>query len=232
MSHKIKLAVFDIAGTTIRDRGEITLAFQSALRKFGYDVPAADVSPLMGYKKTEAIRMILEKWETDAAKITASLIDDIHNRFMAMMIRFYITTPKVVPQPHAEEVFARLKSKGIRVGLDTGFPSSITEVIIDRVGWRKSGLVDHVVSSNEVPAGRPHPHMIRKMMRQAGLSEPQEVIKIGDTESDVQEGKNTGCLYSIGVTTGAFTRAELEPYQPSFIIDDLLELIPLVEENS
>jgi phosphoglycolate phosphatase-like HAD superfamily hydrolase len=72
--------------------------------------------------------------------------------------------------------------------------------------------------------------MIQKMMRAAGIGDAKQVIKIGDTEVDVNEGRNAGCLYSIGVTTGAFTREALEPYHPDFIMDDLIELIEIIEQ--
>ena len=104
-------------------------------------------------------------------------------------------------------------------------------MIIERLGWLKDDVVDYVVSSNEVPEGRPQPFMIRKMMQQAGVDKSLQVIKIGDTEVDVMEGKNAGCIYSIGITTGAFTQEALEPYEPSFIFDNLQELIPLIENN-
>lgn len=229
MEKKIELVVFDIAGTTVQDRGEIVLAFQSALRKYGYIVADHDIYSLMGYKKPEAILMILKKFEKDTSKISSSLVDDIHNRFMAMMIRFYVTSEKILPLPYVEEVFADLQKKGIKVALDTGFSKNITDVIIGRLGWLQNKLVDYVISSNEVQAGRPHPYMIQKLMQLAGTDDAKKVIKIGDTESDINEGKNAGCLYSIAVTSGAFARHELEPYHPSFIIDDLQELIPIIE---
>lgn len=55
------------------------------------------------------------------------------------------------------------------------------------------------------------------------------MIKVGDTEVDVNEGKNAGCLYSIAITTGAFTKEELAVYEPSFIINDLKELISIID---
>jgi phosphoglycolate phosphatase-like HAD superfamily hydrolase len=67
------------------------------------------------------------------------------------------------------------------------------------------------------------------MMQEIGIANVQQVIKIGDTEVDVQEGKNAGCLYSIAVTTRAFTRKELLPYEPSFIINDMQELLSIIE---
>lgn len=232
MANKIKLAVFDVAGTTVKDNGEIVIAFQAALRKYGYQVPAEEINPLMGYNKPEAISIICNRVEKDKAKITRAYIEAIHTRFVAMMIGFYTKSKKLQPLPHTEQTFAFLQERSIKVGLDTGFSDNITRVIIDRLGWLKNHLVDYMVSSNEVPAGRPHPYMIQKLMQMAGVSNAQHVIKIGDTEVDVNEGKNAGCLHSIAVTTGAFIRKQLEPSHPSFILDNLSELMPIIDNNS
>ena len=56
------------------------------------------------------------------------------------------------------------------------------------------------------------------------LSDPKKVIKVGDTEGDVREGINANCLYSIAVTTGAYSKENLKLYHPDFIIDSLQEL--------
>jgi len=227
--NQIKLIVFDIAGTTIKDNGEIAAAFAAALKEFGYNVPTTKINPLMGYKKPQAIRMMVEEYESEKGIITDEYINAIHERFLQLMIEHYKTTEAIVPLPNVMDVFSFVKSKGIKIGLDTGFSSDITEVIMNRLGWLSDGVVDYTVSSNEVPAGRPQPYMIQKMMQASGIRDAQQVIKIGDTEVDVQEGKNAGCLYSIAVTTGAFTREELMPYQPSFIINDMQELLPILE---
>jgi len=229
MHNTIKLAVFDIAGTTVKDNGEIAEAFHDAMKEKGYDIPHEKIYPLMGYKKPEAIRMMLEEYESDIADITTEYINIIHDRFIELMVRYYTHTDQLQALPHAEEIFTWLKTRNIKVGLDTGFSTHITNVIIDRLGWLKDGKIDYVVCSNEVQAGRPYPYMIQKMMQAAGIEDAKEVIKLGDTEVDINEGKNAGCLYSIGITTGAFTREALRPYQPDFIIDDLKELIGIME---
>lgn len=232
MQPAIELIVFDIAGTTIKDTGAIAFAFYTALKESGYPVSLKQINLLMGYKKTEAIQKMLEMYEADKAKRTEDYVDIIHQRFQTLMVEHYQTTKDLEPLPHVENVFHSLKERNIKVGLNTGFSKEITEVIVERLGWVKNHLVDYVVSSNEVEAGRPHPYMIRDLMQKAQISDPHKVVKVGDTEVDVNEGKNAGCLFSIGVTTGAFTREELEPYEPSFIIDDLAELIRIVDHHS
>lgn len=229
MSKHVKLVVFDIAGTTVKDGGEIAHAFQSALNEFGYHVPVSKINPLMGYKKTEAIKKILTEFESEKDKITEEFINQIHDRFLDLMTSYYATAEEIIPLPHCEEVFALLKEKQIKIGLDTGFSKEITNIIIDRLGWLRDKKIDMVISSNEVKAGRPHPFMIEEMMKRYDIDDPKTVIKVGDTEVDVFEGKNAGCLYSIGITTGAFTREELAVYEPSFIIDNLKELVSIIE---
>ncbi len=229
MKQPVELVVFDIAGTTVQDNGEITVAFQKALKAFGYEAPAEKVNPLMGYKKTEAIKRLLKEYEHRKERITTEYIQKIHQLFLELMIDFYSTTTELKPLPYAEEVFASLKERNILIGLDTGFSNEITDVIIHRLGWLKDSKVNYVISSNQVIAGRPFPYMIEEIMLKAKLDDVKKVIKVGDTEVDINEGKNAGCLYSIGITTGAFTKEELALHEPSFIIDDLKEIIPIID---
>ncbi len=74
--------------------------------------------------------------------------------------------------------------------------------------------------------------MIQKLMNDAGITTASSVIKVGDTEVDVNEGRNARCLYSIAVTTGAFTREQILAYSPDFILDDVMALIPILENTN
>ena len=226
----IKLVVFDIAGTTVKDDQEVSKAFQAALKKYSYHIELDRIDPLMGYEKTLAIKQILLLIESDINKITPELIGDIHKEFVHQMISFYKNEPGIEPLPHAEETFAVLKAAGVQVGINTGFSRDIADTIVTRLQWREKGLIDHVVGSDEVELGRPHPYMIQKMMKEGNITDPSEVAKVGDTEVDVREGQNVGCKYVIAVTTGAFTRAQLEPYNPTHIIDDIAQVIDIINQ--
>jgi beta-phosphoglucomutase-like phosphatase (HAD superfamily) len=96
----IKLVVFDIAGTTIQDEIGVMAAFQSTLKKHGYEVPMEDIAPVMGYKKIEAIKFLLYKHDPDNEKLTLELVETIHNDFVNHMVNFYQTTPEIEVFPH------------------------------------------------------------------------------------------------------------------------------------
>jgi phosphonatase-like hydrolase len=226
----VKLVVFDIAGTTVKDDHDVSKAFQAALLKSKYAVPIDLINPLMGYEKNLAIRQILRLHEHNDAKITTELVSKIHREFVKQMIHHYQTAPGIEPLPNVEETFTKLRAQGVQVGINTGFSRDIADTIVNRLQWKEKGLVDHVIGSDEVELGRPHPYMIQKMMIDGRIERPREVAKVGDTEVDVREGQNAGCLYVIGVTTGIFTREELEPYNPTHIIDDIAQVIDIINQ--
>lgn len=225
----IELVVFDMAGTTVKDKNFVGVAFQNAMKSYGYQIAIENINPIMGYEKPVAIRMMLEKHESDKQKITDQLIDDIHTEFVDSMIRFYETSDDIVPLPNVEETFGILRDAGIKIALDTGFSKNIADVIISRLGWEDK--VDFMVASDEVENGRPFPDMIEKIKTTLNISSSGVVAKVGDTEVDINEGINSGCKYVIGVTTGAFTREELLPYNPTHIIDDISEVISIISAD-
>jgi phosphonatase-like hydrolase len=228
----IELVVFDIAGTTVRDNGNVAQAFIDAFHDFGFTMPPAEVKKVMGFRKVDAIALLLEKF-APGHKGNELLIDRIHTRFIDTMIAYYRDDSALAPMPHAEALFASLHERGIKVALDTGFTRSITDTILHRLRWDdRSQLIDKTICSDEVPHGRPHPDMIKNLIGGLGIASPKNVLKIGDTEVDVKEGRNAACGTVVSVTTGAYTREQLEAYHPDFIIDDLDELLPIIEMAS
>ena len=71
--------------------------------------------------------------------------------------------------------------------------------------------------------------MIHFAMNLFSIEDPKRIIKIGDSRIDIEEGKNANCLYSIGVTTGAQTKSQLQEAAPDYIIDNLKELINIIK---
>jgi phosphonatase-like hydrolase len=225
---EIKLVVLDMAGTTLKDENNVAVAFQTAMQMQGYTIPVSEINPLMGFKKTEAILVMLQKHEADIAKITDHLINQIHDEFISIMIEFYENSEEISALPGVEETMQIIKSKGIYIGMDTGFYKQVAEVIVKRLKWKERGLIDVLVGSDEVEKGRPFPFMIEKMKTDLGLDSDTATAKVGDTEVDIQEGFNADCQFVIGITTGAYTKAELEAAKPTHIVDSFKDILPIL----
>ncbi|SEN15259.1 phosphonatase-like hydrolase [bacterium A37T11] len=223
----IQLIVFDIAGTTVRDDNKVASAFQAALTNHGFNVALADTAIFMGYEKNKAIRDILSKF-FNGSKHSDELINQIHHDFIDRMLKYYRTSDEIKPLANVEETFAALHKQGIRIALDTGFSRNIADAIISKLNWWEKGLIDFMIASDEVKNGRPYPDMIKELMQRAQIEDPKKVVKVGDTEVDILEGRNAGCIYSIGITTGSYNRSQLLVHNPSFVIDDIRELLSII----
>jgi len=215
----IELVVFDMAGTTVNDEDSVNRVVRASLAAAGLSVSAASVNAVMGLPKPEAIALLIADSELRAA--LCHEIDAIHRDFVARAIEFYEHDPSVHEVAGASRVFERLKNGGIKVALNTGFDRSITTVILDRLGWSGSRLIDATICSDEVPRGRPHPDMIRALMARLGVGDPGRVTKVGDTPADLQEGHNAGCGLIVGVTGGTHTRQQLESHPHTCLIETI-----------
>lgn len=225
---KYLLVVFDIAGTTVRDKGNVAAAFVNAFKQNKLPIPAAEVNKVMGWRKKDAIKMLLEQYHPHSSTGDIEIGEKIHDSFIRNMISFYEQDTDLQPLPFAEELFKKLRKNNVTVALNTGFTKAITEVILKKLKWKEGRMIDFVISSDEVPEGRPHPYMIEQLMYRSKIDDPMLVAKVGDTEVDVLEGRSAGCGLVVSVTTGAYTRSQLEQYKPDKIIDGLDELTALI----
>jgi beta-phosphoglucomutase-like phosphatase (HAD superfamily) len=83
--------------------------------------------------------------------------------FNAQMHTIY--QQNAAPIPGAEETFAFLRSRGIKIATDTGFDTDLGSVIMQRLNW-PGRLIDLAVYSSDVRQGRPAPYMIFHAMEQ------------------------------------------------------------------
>ena len=86
-----------------------------------------------------------------------------------------------------------------------------------------------MVTADMVANARPAPDMIQYALQLYDVS-ALECIKIGDSITDIEEGKNAGVMCTIGITTGAQSFEMLQQAQPDEILDDLVDLIPVIQQ--
>ncbi|HTF21557.1 MAG TPA: HAD hydrolase-like protein [Chryseolinea sp.] len=224
----VKLVVFDLAGTTVKDDRNVHKVLQMALAAHGVSVSLEDCNDVMGLPKPIAIRDLLERRYEGSRPVSAAWIDEIHVRFVKEMKSFYKTDPSVSEKEGVSDTFRKLKAHNIKVVVDTGFDRQITDPLLARLGWKTEALIDGSVTSDEVERGRPYPDLIFRAMELTDVRDASQVVKVGDTISDVQEGQAAGCGMVIGVTTGAFSREALLQAKPTHLIEQLPQLLDIL----
>ncbi|MEJ7644413.1 MAG: HAD hydrolase-like protein [Chryseolinea sp.] len=227
----IELVVFDLAGTTVKDNQDVHRILQQALAAHDVSVTLEDANEVMGIPKPIAIGQLLRRKYNGSRPITINWIAEIHDIFVEKMINFYRTDEGVGEKDGVAETFRRLKEKDLKVIVDTGFDRQITNPLLERMGWAKLNLIDGSVTSDEVERGRPHPDLIYRAMELTNIKDSRNVAKVGDTVSDIEEGKSAGCGLVVAVTTGAFTHNALADAGPTHLIENIRELIGILEKR-
>jgi len=193
------------------------------MEHFHIRITLQEANTVMGIPKPVAIeRLLKQHFHPD---ITSDLISEIHSVFVRNMIDFYQHDQSVKEKSGVSDTFKKLKQKNVKIAVDTGFDRSITDALLDRLRWTEEGLLDASVTSDEVAHGRPYPDLIFEAMKRTGTANSSSVAKVGDTSFDIQEGKSAGCTWVIGITTGAFTHAELEKENPTHLIKAIPEIL-------
>ncbi len=216
---KIELAVFDMAGTTVNEDNVVYKTVKAALAKSGMEVSLDTVLEFgAGKEKFKAIADILEKTKTTGVDPNAVFMD-----FKNMLEEAYANL-EVTTYDGVEELFTLLKSKGVKVVLNTGYDHKTAKSLLNKLGWVPGEQIDALITADDVVKGRPSSEMIDKAMAMFGITAPDKVLKAGDSVIDIEEGKNANCGWTVGVLTGAQTREQLATAEPSMILDSLSDL--------
>lgn len=219
----LKMIVFDMAGTTVDEQNVVYKTLHRAIREAGFELSLDDVLRQgAGKEKMQAIVDILQDKHLEKSELQV-----IYNKFLLLLDEAYQHL-EVVPQPGAVEIFYYLKAQNIKVVLNTGYNQQTADQLLAKLNWKVGVEIDAIITASQVRANRPQPDMILLAMEQMGITNCEEVAKVGDSIIDIEEGKNAGCALSIGITTGAHSFEQLQTAMPNFIIDNLLQLKDLV----
>lgn len=221
----IQLVVFDMADTVVNEQNVVYKTLQKAINQAGVPVTLEQVLHLgAGKEKRAAIVDILAVHSPGQSEES---IERMFRYFLVELEKAYDNL-EVIPVEGAEEVFRILMQHGVRVVLNTGYNRETAEGLISKLGWLQGEDFDELVTASDVLHARPLPDMILHAMFLTGIDNEKEVLKIGDSGIDIEEGKNAGCGLTVGITTGAQTREQLALASPDYIIDSLRELPALI----
>lgn len=230
MSEPIRLAVFDMSGTTIKDKNEVLDCFYDALLSTGVKRDKSYINSMMGWSKIEVFRAI---WTEEMGIYTEVVERQAQNSFRLFkrILEDYYAENSMEPTEGCLEIFDYLKSKNIKIALNTGFYRQVTDILLKKLDWEVGQMIDYSIASDEVPQGRPKPYMIQNIMTHFEIDKPKQVFKIGDTPSDLMEGKAADC-WSFGVTNGSHTFEELSLYTNDGLFSSLETFLAFLKVES
>jgi phosphonoacetaldehyde hydrolase len=200
---KIRLVIFDWAGTTIDHGSRAPLApFIRAFAQQGVEISIDEARAPMGVSKIDHVRAILRmpavarRWcERHGNDAGEGDVTELYRQFRELQLEVIDDFGRLVPG--VLEVVKVLRRRGIAVGATTGYFREATERVY-RAAAAQGFSPDHCLCADDVPAGRPAPWMIFRIMEALGVFPPAAVVKVGDTIVDIGEGLSAGA-WTVGV---------------------------------
>jgi HAD superfamily hydrolase (TIGR01509 family) len=197
----------DVDGTLVDSNYLHALAWFRALRDAGRVVPMARLHRLIGMGSDQLMEEVVGEYDD-------ALSDAVAQQFAPLR-------DEVTVFPRAAELLRTLHENGLTVVLATsGRPDDVRAIRekLDADEW-----IDEQVSSEEVDRSKPAPDIFGVALERAG-TDADHAIVIGDTGWDVDAAARCG-LRCVTVTTGGWSRPELEGHGAVAVYEDVAELL-------
>ena len=215
--------IFDWAGTTV-DYGCFApvKAFIEAFEQFGITPTLEEVRKPMGMLKIDHVRTMLSMdrisglWEEkQGRKWTEQDVQRVYELSESKILE--IVHNYAEPKPYVVETVKKLREMGLKIGSTTGYTDEMMALVVPKAAELGYAPDCWFSPDSTNTKGRPYPYMIFRNMEKLELKDVSRVMKVGDTVSDILEGKNAG-LVTVGILEGSsvmgLTQEEYEALSP------------------
>ena len=212
----IKACIFDLDGTLTNTLPTISHYANGALEKNGF-LPYGEES--YKYFIGNGAKTLVERMLT----AQEAMNEENFTRVFGDYNRAYNEAPlyKTEVYEGIYDLLRELRERGIRTAVLSNKPDFATVAVVKHFF---SDLFDVAHGAREGIALKPSSEGALLLMGELGLSDPSEILYVGDTWVDMDTGKGAG-FYTVGVLWGFRTEEELREHRADAIVSHPLEII-------
>ena len=207
----IKGILFDLDGTVINTNELIFQSFEYALENVLHTTISRDILRTTFGKPLAQI--MEEMGGSQAQELRKAFVD----YSIAHETDIYLF-------PHVEDALKELKARNIGTAVVTS--RLYRSALRDLHQFELEKYFDVFITPEATEKHKPNPEPALKALEILSIK-PQEAIMVGDSGLDLLCGKQAGCK-TAAVRYSLFPEEELAQHQPDYILDSLLDLLPLV----
>lgn len=220
---KFKGIIFDLDGTLVNSLEDIADSMNHILKSYAF--PTHELEAYYRFIGNGIRNLVQETLPKEVSKEEELIL----NCFDLMMEKYRNNcTNKTRPYNGIRELLNELVKRGIKIAIFSNKVDELTKKVVRSLfpNWNFEVIVG---VSSEVPR-KPNPLGILYISKKMGI-QPDEIIYLGDTGSDMQAANNAGS-YAVGALWGYRTKEELFSNGAKCLINHPLELVPLLDETS
>lgn len=216
--------IFDLDGTLLDTLTDLAETTNAVLAKF--DLPSHSIDAYR-FLVGDGVRVLMERAipanrhgdSVGSDNLVDACVEEFHQEYAGRWAR------QSGPYPGIAELLDSLTERGFPLGVLSNKPQAFTVQCVETLlaNWKFSS----VLGQRDGISKKPDPIGVTEMLQTWNLP-PQQCLYVGDTNTDMQTGRNAGCI-TIGVTWGFRPRKELEQAGADHIIDQpqqLLDYLP------
>ena len=192
-----RAAIFDVDGTLIDSVDVHAQAWVDAFAEFGREVRFGDVRRQIGKGGDQLMPAFLSQAEIDRFG------EELEERRGALLRECYLH--RIKPFPAVRELFQRVIADGKAIAL----ASSAKEDELEE--YKKIAnivdLIDAETSSDDAEKSKPHPDIFCAALARLDITQPEQVLVIGDTPYDAEAAAKAG-LRTVGLLCGGWSENE------------------------
>ena len=216
MKHAV---IFDLDGTLLNTLGDLRAATNHALEVRG--LPPHSMEEIRQFIGN-GIRLLICRAMpegTPEAEIDAAL-DDFKAYYAAHI------HDRTVPYDGIPQLLTALRKRGIKVAVLSNKIDSASQQLIE---YFFPGKTDVVFGEHVGAPRKPDPTSCRMVMQQLGV-QPEQVLYVGDSGTDMQTAKNAG-LYAVGVTWGFRSKEVLLKYGADVLVHRPEQILQILDSD-
>lgn len=211
--------IFDLDGTLLNTLGDLRAATNHALAVRGLAPRSMDeIRRFVG----NGIRLLICRAMpegTSDAEIDAALED--FKAYYAAHIH-----DRTVPYDGIPQLLTALRKRGMKVAVLSNKIDSASQELIE---YFFPGKADVVFGEHVGVPRKPDPTSCRMVMQQLDV-QPEQVLYVGDSGTDMQTAKNAG-LYAVGVTWGFRSREVLTENGADVLVDSPEQILQIIDSK-
>ena len=211
--------IFDWDGTLADTRQVIVISFQKALNEINYKVSNDYIERRIGIGAAETFREILRSAKRP---FDETLIQHLIERKSQLEIEL---TNQVKLFPGARELLEALQGK-VKVGLASMNNRSVIMHLVEANNLKK--YFEVILTADSVSHSKPNPEIFLKTATELKMN-PEKCVIFEDSIFGVKAAKSAG-MGCVAVTTGVYSKQELEKEKPDLVVKTLNEnqILPFI----
>lgn len=211
-----KLAIFDFDGTLVDSAPGIVDVMRDCCVEYNFSEKTLELwSHLIGVPLVRQVEILFPDHP-----------HEFHEEVAARYRQIYDSKAIEICPPFdgLEEMLRNLHQANILISIASSKRRHLIDLVVDFHGLAE--YFSLIVGAEEVTKHKPDAESVLYTLEKLNVA-LEETVVIGDSSFDLDMARNAG-VDAIGVTTGIHTREYLQKSAPKYIVENLVEVAPLI----